>query len=83
LTELKIDLKNNKENRLFIIVENMGRLNFGDDLLDPKVSFYYLKKYKMIILLKHFFIKGDNFKHNSRWRNIRKLEYVFNTEFYT
>ena len=35
-TELKIDLKNNKERSLFIVVENMGRLNFGNDLLDSK-----------------------------------------------
>ena len=28
----------------------------------------------MIIVTKHFYIKGNNFKRNSRWRNIRKLE---------
>ena len=36
-TELKISLKNNTERSLFIIVENMGRLNFGNNLLDSKV----------------------------------------------
>lgn len=36
-TDLKINLKNNKERSLFIIVENMGRLNFGNDMLDSKV----------------------------------------------
>ena len=37
-TELIINLKNNTERSLFIIVENMGRLNFGNNLLDSKVS---------------------------------------------
>ena len=36
-TSLKINLKNNKDNKLRIIVENMGRLNFGFDMLDAKV----------------------------------------------
>ena len=36
-TELTIDLKDNDSTELYIIVENMGRLNFGDDLLDSKV----------------------------------------------
>ena len=38
-TELNIDLKDNDSTQLYIIVENMGRLNFGDDLLDSKVTF--------------------------------------------
>ena len=33
-TVLKINLKDNDSTELYIIVENMGRLNFGDDLLD-------------------------------------------------
>ena len=37
-TSLKINLKNNKNTTLYIIVENMGRLNFGNDLLDSKVN---------------------------------------------
>jgi len=37
-TSLKINLKNNKENKLHIIVENMGRLNFGYDVYDSKVN---------------------------------------------
>jgi beta-galactosidase len=35
---LTIDLPNNKNDTLFIIVENMGRLNFGNDMLDNKVN---------------------------------------------
>lgn len=35
-TVLTIDLENNKDEDLYIIVENMGRLNFGNDLLDSK-----------------------------------------------
>ena len=35
-TVLKIDLQYNKDETLYIIVENMGRLNFGYDLLDTK-----------------------------------------------
>jgi hypothetical protein len=30
-------LPNNNNRTLYIIVENMGRLNFGNDLLDAKV----------------------------------------------
>ena len=37
-TELTIDLKDNDSTELYIIVENMGRLNFGDNLLDSKVQ---------------------------------------------
>ena len=33
---LKINSPNNTNTSLFIIVENMGRLNYGDDLLDNK-----------------------------------------------
>jgi len=35
-----INLENNKENNLHIIVENMGRINFGDEnsMLDTKVN---------------------------------------------
>jgi hypothetical protein len=36
-TELTIDLKDNDSTQIYIIVENMGRLNFGDNLLDSKV----------------------------------------------
>jgi hypothetical protein len=32
-----INLPNNTNDTLFIIVENMGRLNYGDDTLDNKV----------------------------------------------
>jgi beta-galactosidase len=35
-TSLKIDLKSNHNRTLYIIVENMGRLNFGNNLLDAK-----------------------------------------------
>lgn len=41
-TEIKIDLKNNQDTNLHIIVENMGRLNFGDDMLDTKVNWKYI-----------------------------------------
>lgn len=34
---LKINLPNNTNDTMFIIVENMGRLNFGSDMLDTKV----------------------------------------------
>jgi len=39
-TNVIINLKNNKDNRLYIIVENLGRLSYGDkdSLLDIKVS---------------------------------------------
>lgn len=37
-TELKINLKDNQDPTLIIIVENTGRLCYGDDLLDSKVS---------------------------------------------
>jgi len=39
-TNIIINLKNNKDNRLYIIVENLGRLNFGDrhSMLDTKVT---------------------------------------------
>ena len=40
-TNLSISLKNNTSKMLYIIVENMGRLNFGDNLLDEKVSNTY------------------------------------------
>jgi hypothetical protein len=43
-TELKIDLKDNDSTQLYIIVENMGRLNFGDDLLDSKVLCSFLTR---------------------------------------
>jgi len=35
-TNLKINLQNNTNTTLYIIVENMGRLNFGNDLRDLK-----------------------------------------------
>ena len=47
-TDLKIQLKDNKSNQLNIIVENMGRLNFGDDLLDTKVAFVYINNYYLV-----------------------------------
>ena len=34
---IRINLPNNNNRTLYIIVENMGRLNFGNDLLDAKV----------------------------------------------
>jgi hypothetical protein len=37
-TSLKINLKNNKDKQLHIIVENMGRLNFGANVYDSKVN---------------------------------------------
>lgn len=36
-TKIKINLPKNTNRTLFIIVENMGRLNFGNNLLDSKV----------------------------------------------
>ena len=35
-TNLTINLPNNKNDTLYIVVENMGRLNYGDDMLDNK-----------------------------------------------
>lgn len=35
---ITINLQNNQNNTLYIVVENMGRLNFGDDLHDSKVN---------------------------------------------
>lgn len=40
-TELKINLPNNKDKSLVILVENTGRLCYGDDLLDAKVRIIY------------------------------------------
>ncbi len=37
-TELKINLPNNDDISLAILVENTGRLCYGDDLLDSKVQ---------------------------------------------
>ena len=37
-TSVTIDLTNIKNPSLHIIVENMGRLNYGGDMLDTKVS---------------------------------------------
>ncbi|CAF0759614.1 unnamed protein product [Brachionus calyciflorus] len=36
LNKIKINLPKNKNTTLYIIVENMGRLNFGNNLLDTK-----------------------------------------------
>lgn len=42
-TSLIINLPNNKNNTLFIIVENMGRLKIGGtEMLDQKVTIYVL-----------------------------------------
>ena len=49
-TELTIKLKNNTEYTLYIIVENMGRLNFGDDLLDTKVILLLCYQFNFISL---------------------------------
>jgi hypothetical protein len=38
---LKINLPNNQNDTLYIIVENMGRLNFGNDTLDSKVCYFF------------------------------------------
>ncbi len=64
-TELKINLKDNDSTELYIIVENMGRLNFGDDLLDSKVTFFknILVKYKRNFLIS---TKGHSFKCDPR-----------------
>ena len=37
---ITIHLPSNQNRTLFVIVENMGRLNFGNDLLDAKVAFF-------------------------------------------
>ena len=36
-TGLKISLKNNTALFLYVIVENMGRVSYGNDMRDPKV----------------------------------------------
>lgn len=51
VTELKINLKNNQDRSLFIIVENMGRLNFGNDLLDTKVFKCLLKLIELVYFI--------------------------------
>lgn len=45
-TNLTINLTNIKNAYLHIIVENMGRLNYGSNMLDKKVSnfFYWMIK---------------------------------------
>ena len=48
-TSLKIDLKDNKDKHLYIIVENMGRLNFGFDMLDAKVRILFI--YLMLVCI--------------------------------
>lgn len=37
-TQLTINLENNQDENLHILVENMGRMNGGFDMLDTKVS---------------------------------------------
>ena len=37
MTDLTINLEDNDNTTLYIFVENMGRLNFGDDMFDAKV----------------------------------------------
>lgn len=50
---LKINLPDNRNDTLYIIVENMGRLNFGDDMLDAKVKiFITLRHHANIVVLK-------------------------------
>ena len=39
-TSLIVNLENNQDRNLHIIVENMGRLNYGNNILDNKVSFF-------------------------------------------
>ena len=36
-SSVTIDLPDNTNKTLYVIVENMGRLNFGNEMLDPKV----------------------------------------------
>lgn len=50
-TSLIIDLKDNQARTLYIIVENMGRLNYGDNILDTKVSDYHFIELKFINLM--------------------------------
>ncbi len=45
---LKINLPNNEARNLYIFVENMGRLNFGNDYLDAKVIWYFKLPNKLI-----------------------------------
>ena len=42
-TKLIIDLPNNSNDTLYIIIENVGRINYGDNALDQKVN-CHLKK---------------------------------------
>ena len=48
---LKIDLKGNTSPNMYIVVENMARVNFGLSLIDPKVSVLCITKAKIIIYL--------------------------------
>ncbi len=43
-TFLTINLENNQDENLYILVENMGRLNAGYDMLDTKVINTYIYK---------------------------------------
>ena len=58
-TSLKINLKNNKDNKLRIIVENMGRLNFGFDMLDAKVRKNNLSRKNVLQKMFMHTFKGD------------------------
>lgn len=42
-TNLTINLTNIKNSYLHIIVENMGRLNYGSNMLDKKVSNFFIE----------------------------------------
>ena len=66
---------------MFIIVENMGRLNFGNDIMDTKVclSLYVKSITKNIKFLMFVFILGNHIECYLGWKNIKKLGDVFDS----
>jgi beta-galactosidase len=61
---LTINLKNNTDTTLYIFVENMGRLNFGNNLHDSKVCLHNVKKFIKCIF--KIVLKGLDFKRYIR-----------------
>ena len=82
-TKLTINLPRNKNNTLYIIVENLGRLNFGDNLLDSKACFLN------IILLQFDLLMKKNFKGQfARWspagrKGVGKLDSMLDAKFHS
>jgi hypothetical protein len=66
-TSVIIDLTNIQNPSLHIIVENMGRLNYGGDMLDTKVSdISSLKKFYLKSIVS---FKGYNFECLYQWKS--------------